>query len=63
MLLGVLFARKRYSLAKYLFVMMIVLGCAAFMYKGDKKSKALDADHTIGFGELLLVSGWGGATD
>ena len=34
---------------------MIVAGVALFMYK-DKKGKALDADHTFGFGEFLLVS-------
>lgn len=54
MILGVLVGRKRYPLLKYLFVMLIVVGVALFMYK-DKKAAALDADHTFGAGELLLV--------
>ena len=59
MILGVLVGRKRYPLLKYVFVMLIVVGVALFMYK-DKKAAALDADHTMGAGELLLVSGQGG---
>ncbi|ELT90500.1 hypothetical protein CAPTEDRAFT_220847 [Capitella teleta] len=53
MLLGVLLARKRYPLQKYLFVLMIVLGVALFLFK-DKKTAA-DDDHTFGSGELLLM--------
>jgi len=56
MILGVLVGRKRYPLLKYLFVMLIVVGVALFMYK-DKKAAALDSDHAFGAGELLLVSG------
>ena len=55
MILGVLVARKQYPLVKYLFVMMIVAGVALFTYK-DKKGAAADADHTMGAGEILLVS-------
>ena len=33
MILGVLIAKKRYPLAKYLFVLMIVTGVAIFLYK------------------------------
>ena len=55
MILGVLVARKRYALQKYLFVLMIVLGVALFIYK-DKKGGAIDADHTFGWGEALLVT-------
>jgi len=33
MILGVLLARKRYPLVKYLCVLLIVLGVALFMYK------------------------------
>ncbi len=55
MLLGVLFARKRYPLVKYGCVLMIVMGVSLFIYK-DSKAKALDADHAVGWGELLLVS-------
>ncbi|XP_003745674.1 solute carrier family 35 member B1 [Galendromus occidentalis] len=36
MLLGVLLARKRYSLLKYCFVTLIVVGVAIFSYKNDK---------------------------
>jgi hypothetical protein len=38
MLLGVLIAKKRYPLAKYLFVLMIVCGVALFLYKDVSKS-------------------------
>ena len=54
MVLGVLVARKQYPLQKYVFVLMIVLGVALFIYK-DKQGAALDADHTFGWGEILLV--------
>lgn len=55
MVLGVVLARKRYPLAKYLFVLMIVLGVALFMYKPKNVQKNLDSDHTFGWGEVLLV--------
>lgn len=35
MILGVLIGRKRHSLKKYLFVLLIVIGVALFMYKKD----------------------------
>ena len=54
MILGVLLARKRYPLAKYLFVLMIVIGVALFMYK-DKKAAAAGPSGAYGFGEVLLV--------
>ncbi|CAH1772926.1 unnamed protein product [Owenia fusiformis] len=54
MILGVLLARKRYPLAKYLCVFLIVSGVALFMYK-DKKSTAASSDTLFGFGELLLI--------
>lgn len=57
MILGVLIGRKSYSLRKYLFVMMIVIGVGLFMYnpkgthdKGDSGNSSF-----IGFGEILLV--------
>lgn len=34
---------------------MICMGVAAFMYK-DKKPSESEADHSFGFGEVLLVS-------
>ena len=55
MILGVFLARKRYPLLKYLFVLMIVMGVALFMYKPKSSHKSLDQDHVLGFGEVLLV--------
>jgi len=55
MVLGVLVGRKRYPLLKYLFILMIVMGVALFMYK-DKAAKATDdGGSIIGVGELLLL--------
>jgi len=51
MLFGVLFARKRYPLRKYAFVLLIVLGVALFLYK---EGKASSGGHTLGWGEVLL---------
>jgi len=53
MLLGVLLARKRYPLQKYLFVAMIVAGVALFIYKDSKAAAA--GDHVFGMGEMLLL--------
>ena len=53
MILGVLVARKRYPLVKYMCVLLIVTGVALFMYK-DKKDKANGAK-SYGFGEVLLL--------
>ena len=55
MLLGVLIGHKRYPIQKYLFVLMIVVGVALFIYK-DKKAQANADDQTFGWGGLLLVS-------
>lgn len=55
MILGILFARKRYPWAKFLFVLMIVLGVAMFLYKDSGQSKKSDSDSLIGMGEILLV--------
>lgn len=55
MILGVIIAKKRYPLAKYLFVLLIVFGVALFLYK-DKKGKNIShKDSVLGFGELLLI--------
>jgi len=54
MVLGVLVGRKSYPLLKYLFILMIVLGVALFMYK-DKGSKSGDSGSMLGMGELLLL--------
>ncbi|XP_064616148.1 solute carrier family 35 member B1-like [Liolophura sinensis] len=53
MILGVLLARKRYPVAKYFCVLMIVMGVALFMYKDKKDAKA--AEHVVGIGEFLLL--------
>jgi UDP-galactose transporter B1 len=53
MILGVLIGRKVYPKRKYLFVLMIVIGVALFMYK-DKAAKAA-SDSGIGLGEILLL--------
>ncbi|NXX79000.1 S35B1 protein, partial [Urocolius indicus] len=53
MLLGVTLLRKKYPLAKYLCVLLIVAGVALFLYK-PKKVVASD-DHVFGYGELLLL--------
>jgi hypothetical protein len=55
MLLGVTLLKKKYPLAKYLCVLLIVAGVALFMYK-PKKVVGME-EHTIGYGELLLVCG------
>ncbi|XP_013136527.1 PREDICTED: solute carrier family 35 member B1 homolog [Papilio polytes] len=53
MILGVLIGRKSYPLKKYLFVLLIVIGVALFMYK-DQGKKTSD-DSGMGIGELLLL--------
>lgn len=53
MILGVTILRKRYPLAKYLCVLLIVSGVALFLYKPNKSSVA--DDHVFGFGEILLL--------
>lgn len=54
MILGIIFAQKRYPLAKFLFITMICMGVALFMYK-DKKPITEDSSHHFGFGEVLLI--------
>jgi len=53
MILGVVLANKRYSLTKYLCILMIVAGVALFMYK-DGKSQG--AGFELGTGEMLLLA-------
>ncbi len=55
MILGVTILRKKYPLAKYLCVLLIVSGVALFLYKPNRSSAVAD-DHVFGFGEILLVS-------
>ncbi|XP_036391387.1 solute carrier family 35 member B1 [Megalops cyprinoides] len=54
MVLGVTILRKKYPLAKYLCVLLIVTGVAMFMYK-PKKGVASGDEHVFGFGEMLLL--------
>uniref|UniRef100_A0A8V5H349 Solute carrier family 35 member B1 n=1 Tax=Melopsittacus undulatus TaxID=13146 RepID=A0A8V5H349_MELUD len=53
MLLGVTLLRKRYPLAKYFCVLLIVAGVALFLYK--PKKAAGSEEHSFGYGELLLL--------
>ncbi|XP_037005864.1 solute carrier family 35 member B1 isoform X2 [Artibeus jamaicensis] len=53
MLLGVTLLKKKYPMAKYLCVLLIVAGVALFMYK-PKKVVGME-EHTVGYGELLLL--------
>jgi len=56
MILGVLVGRKSYPLLKYLFILMIVLGVALFMYKDKAGAAAGSVDESVlGIGELLLL--------
>ncbi|CAH8485236.1 unnamed protein product [Schistosoma turkestanicum] len=52
MLLSVLLARRRYPLQKYIFVLMISLGVAFFMFRGHSAATSLS---NFGFGECLLI--------
>lgn len=51
MLLGVLLAHKRYTIQKYFFVLMIVVGVIMFIYK-DGKGKEGESNNHIG---LILI--------
>lgn len=55
MILGVLIGRKKYPLLKYLFVVMIVIGVALFMYKDGKTTGKSEDEGVIGIGEILLL--------
>ncbi|KAG7459772.1 hypothetical protein MATL_G00214150 [Megalops atlanticus] len=54
MILGVTILRKKYPLAKYLCVLLIVSGVAIFLYKPNKGA-ATTEEHLFGFGEMLLL--------
>lgn len=51
MILGVLIGRKSYTIQKYFFVLLIVMGVALFMYK---EGKVNPENENAGLGELLL---------
>lgn len=55
MIIGVFYARKRYSILKYFFVFMIVLGVGIFMYNPNKTSGAPIQQSRTFIGELLLL--------
>lgn len=52
MILGVLLGKKSYSMRKYLFVLLIVIGVILFMYKEGKVNQS--SAESTGLGELLL---------
>lgn len=52
MILGVLLGRKSYPLKKYLFVLLVVIGVALFMFK-DGKSNSSQSDSSCMFIILL----------
>ncbi|XP_016401408.1 solute carrier family 35 member B1-like [Sinocyclocheilus rhinocerous] len=54
MILGVTILRKKYPMAKYLCVFLIIAGVALFLYKPNKGSSTSD-EHKSGFGEMLLL--------
>lgn len=54
MIAGVLFAHKSHPWRKYLYVLLIVLGMAVFLYK--EKPGTHTKGFSFGQGELLLVS-------
>lgn len=65
MLIGVLLAHKRYTVQKYFFVLMIVVGVIMFIYK-DGKGDADQANDSIGLwlvGMSLLSDGVLGAIE
>lgn len=53
MILGVLIGRKSYSIQRYVFVLVIVVGVVLFMLK-DGKGSSSDS-HSFGLGEILLI--------
>lgn len=57
MILSVLLGKKRHSLRKYLFVSLIVVGVALFMYKKNVPNQAVSESLFLGLGmgELLLL--------
>ena len=54
LILGVIFARKRYPVGKFFYVLMIVIGVAMFLFKDDKAGGSVGV--SFGVGEILLVS-------
>lgn len=55
MLLGVLIGHKSYSIQRYCFVFVIVIGVVLFMMKDVKIDATKTHEQTIGIGEILLI--------
>lgn len=55
MLLGVLIGHKSYSVQRYCFVLIIVLGVVLFMMKDAKLNAANAQEQTFGIGEIMLI--------
>lgn len=56
MILGVLIGHKSYSLRKYIFVLLIVIGVALFMFKGELGGGSyIPTLGLLGMGETLLL--------
>ncbi|KAL0126875.1 hypothetical protein PUN28_005317 [Cardiocondyla obscurior] len=54
MILGVLLGKKSYPIKKYIFIFLIVIGVALFMYKDGKVSKN-QVKSSLSVGEILLL--------
>ncbi|XP_078724342.1 solute carrier family 35 member B1-like [Lampetra fluviatilis] len=54
-LMGLVFARKKYPVAKYLCVLLIVTGVTLFMYRDGAARAGTSALCGVGVGELLLL--------
>ncbi|XP_045463518.1 solute carrier family 35 member B1 homolog [Harmonia axyridis] len=54
MIFGVLLGRKSYTLRKYIFVLIIVIGMVLFMLK-DKPPGKVDSGVSFGIGEILII--------
>lgn len=55
MLLGVLIGHKSYSVQRYCFVLIIVVGVVLFMMKDAKLDATNAQEQTFGIGEILLI--------
>jgi solute carrier family 35 (UDP-galactose transporter), member B1 len=66
MILGEFLAHKRYTIQKYLFVLMIVVGVVLFIYDGDKAKDNEESNSHLGLlfiGLSLLADGFLGGTE
>lgn len=56
LIFGVLFAAKKYHWKKYVFVLMIVVGVAIFLYKDKAGASRGRSMFSFGMGEFFLVN-------